>query len=118
MRRLLLLFALFSFAACSGGHPLEGSWNEQLADGKPGMSIQFSMKSDECYVHGRPEADGHHDHVNGTYTFDEAAGKVMVNAKLLGDKGPAEWSGTLVDGKLSLGSADQKLEFALGKAAH
>ncbi len=112
----MLLVSLFLFAACS--HPLEGSWNQQLAGGKKGMSVTFSTKSDEFLMHGPPRADGGHDHVSGTYIFDEASGAITVKAKLLGDNGPAEFSGTLADGTLSLGSADGKLEFKVGAAAH
>lgn len=117
--RLPFLFPLALLAACSSSHPLDGAWNEERADGKAGMTIEFEVTSTRCMVHTAPGPDGSHEHLAGTtYTFDAAAGTVTVKAPLLG-KGKADsWSGKLAGEHLELGSADGKLVFHRGAHAH
>ena len=118
MRRLCLLIPLFLFAAC-GDHPLKGDWNQSMAGGTKGITLQFNTENDQCGLHGAPREDGGHRHASGTYTYDEAGGAVTVNIELLTQEGEGSWTGTLVDGKLSLSSAEGKLvEFELGDAPH
>ncbi|MCR9247124.1 MAG: hypothetical protein NXI31_18990 [bacterium] len=121
MRRsnLLLSLPLLLLAACGDApHPLAGSWNQALADGKKGISVEFSKKSDKCFLHGAPRADGTHDHANGTYTFDEGTGAITVKMKLLEDKAATDWAGKLENGAMTLSSADGKVELRIGESAH
>ena len=108
--RLLLLLPL---AAC-GGHPLDGAWHQETADGK-GITLEFDAKSDRMEVHGVPRADGSHDHMKGTYTLE-------------GTKLTVEWKdgansvrlvGTLDGGHLKLtGPGFENAEFHHGADAH
>lgn len=117
MRRFAMIAVLSAFAACSG-HPLEGAWNEDLAGGKKGMTLEFNTKGTECMVHTAPAADGSHDHVKGTYTFDEKSNALTVNARLLGADKSDAFTGTLGNGHIELSSADGKLKFEKGDGAH
>lgn len=126
MRCLKLLIPMFLFAACTSEaaeepkHPLADSWVEQRADGTTGMTIQFDTETADIMVHTAPREDGSHDHLDGSYTFDETTSAVSVKSKLAGAKGPEEWKGKLVSGVLTLSSADGKgkFEFKVGEAAH
>ncbi len=107
------------FAACShDSHPLAGSWNQELPGGAHGMHITFDTKGDKVDVGTTPRADGTHDHLNGTYTFDAATKSVTIKAKLMGDGKADTWMGKLVDKDLELTSADGKLTFGHGDHAH
>jgi hypothetical protein len=117
MRQLLLTVPLFLFAACGSHHALDGHWNQAKADGTRGMTLEFDTKSADCIVHTAPDESGHHDHGEGTYSFDMTTGSLTIQMKLEGAD-PVEWKGTLTDGKITLSSADGKLEFAKGAAAH
>ena len=117
MRRFaLLLPLLLPLAACNSEdhHPLAGHWNEQTADDKKGITINFSNESGTCYLHGAPREDGTHDHDDGPFTFDEATGAIAISFKSAG-----EWKGKLADGALSVSAADGKaMTFKLGESAH
>lgn len=117
MRRVLSLVSLFLLAACSSEHPLTGSWNQQTADGKPGITIEFDTETDDCGLHGAPREDGSHRHAGGTYTFDAESGAMTVSMEII-EGGATEWTGKLEGGTLTLRSADQNLEFKPGKARH
>ena len=118
--RFLHLLPLVLFAACSHSHPLDGAWNEERADGKPGISIEFDTKGTACMVHLAPRADGGHDHLEGalTYTFDAATKAVTITAKLMGDGKAATWTGKIDGEHLEVTSADGKLTFHHGEHAH
>jgi len=116
----LRLLPLVLLAACTSSHPLDGSWNQELAGGAAGMSITFDVKGTACMVHTAPRADGGgHDHVTGTYTYDAAAKTVTVKAKLMGDDKADTWTGKIGGEHLELSSADgkQKLTFHHGEHA-
>ena|SRR5689334_852845 len=111
--RFLRLLPLVLFAACSHHHPLDGTWNQELAGGAKGMHIEFDVKSDNVEVGTAPRPDGTHDHKHGKYTFDAATKAITVKVKL-GDDGKEEtWTGKLDGQHLELTAADGKpLKFA------
>jgi hypothetical protein len=116
-------FLVFAFAAlCAlpacGSHPLNGNWSQQTADGAPGMSIEFDTNGDRVLVHTAPDKSGHHEHVEGTYSFDAMVKTVTVRAKLLGDGKPEAWSGTVDGAQMTLGAAEATLTFRRGGKAH
>ena len=117
--RFLHFLPLVLFAACSAGHPLAGAWNEERADGKPGISIEFDVKGTACMVHAAPPADGSHaDHIDGvTYTFDAATKAVTIKGKLMGGGKADTWTGKLDGAHFEVTSADGKLKFHHGKPA-
>jgi hypothetical protein len=117
--RFLHLLPLLLFAACSSGHPLDGAWNEERADGAPGMSIEFEVKGTACEVHLAPRADGSHDHLDGaTYTFDAGTKAVTIKGKLMGGGKADTWTGKIDGQHLELTSADGKLTFHHGEHVH
>ncbi|MBM4060339.1 MAG: hypothetical protein FJ265_04465 [Planctomycetes bacterium] len=118
LRHLLRLLPLALLAACGGHHPLDGAWNQELADGSPGMHITFETTGDKVDVGLPPRADRTHGHAHGTYTFDAASAAVVVVAKLLGDGKADTWNGKLAGDRLELGSADGKLTFRRAERAH
>ena len=69
-------------------------------------------------VHTAPEADGTHDHLHGTYTFDAASKAVTVKCKLMGDWKSEAWTGTLAGEVLELTDGTDKLKFKKGGSAH
>lgn len=105
------------FAAC-GHHPLEGAWNQELPNGGHGMHLAFDLRSDQALVGLTPRADGTHDDLRGTYTFDVATGTLVLKAKLLGEGKADTWTGKIVGEDLELTSADGKFTFARGAHAH
>src|SRR5262245_57825946 len=72
--------------APAGGNPapsadaavLTGNWSQDTGADAKGMTLEFDGKSDKVMVHTAPRADGSHDHVDGTYTFDAAKKAVTV----------------------------------------
>lgn len=110
------LLSLFLFAACNSDHPLAGNWSQELPGGAKGMSLELDAKSDKVFVHTapRPEPDGGHDHLKGTYTWDAATKAVTVKALLAGDGKADTWTGTVDGDTMQLGSADGKLSFRRG----
>lgn len=118
--RTLTLFASLFLAACGDSHPLAGSWSQETADGKAGMSLSFQTKEGgtAVMVHTAPRADGTHDHVEGSYTFDAATGAMTVDAELLGSGKPSKWAGKLDAGHIELAAADTKLKFHKGSDPH
>ena len=113
---LLLPFLLL--AACGDDHPLAGNWSQKTADGSVGMSLEFDTGSDRLMVHTAPRADGGHDHVNGTYTWDATAKTLSVKAPLLGEGKADAWSGSMNDSTIELTSPDGKLAFQRGGKPH
>lgn len=119
LRTLLLLVAGLGCLAACGGHPLAGNWRQDTGGDTPGMTLSFDADSDRIMVHTAPTgADGHHDHVDGTYTFAQDSGAVTVRAFLLGNDQPGTWTGTLAGERLELGAADTRLAFTKGGDPH
>jgi polyisoprenoid-binding protein YceI len=114
----LRLLPLVLLAACSDHHPLAGAWNQELPNDAHGMHIAFDPKSDRLEVGLAPRADGTHDHLEGTYTFDAATKTVTVKARLMGDGKADTWTGKLAGVEIELSSADGKLTFHHGEHAH
>ncbi len=117
IRTFALLLSSFLFAACSH-HPLEGGFSQQVSGDGKGAHAEFDVSSNKFMLHTAPDAEGHHDHVDGSYTFDAATGAVTVNAALMGDKKPAVWTGKLSGDDLELSAGTDKLVFKRGGAAH
>jgi len=117
IRRLSYVVAPFLLVAC-GGHPLAGNWSQDLGEGKQGMSLTFEVGGERILVHTAPDAEGHHDHLDGTYTFDAASRAVTVQARLGGDGQPGSWTGAVDGDHLELGAADTKLSFHRGADPH
>ena len=113
IRTLALLASSLLFAGCSH-HPLEGGFSQQVDGGGEGMHAEFDTASNKFLAHTAPRADGGHDHVDGTYTFDAASGAVTVNALLMGDKKPGTWSGKLAGDALELSAGTDTLKFRRG----
>ncbi|MCA8965548.1 MAG: hypothetical protein H6838_20705 [Planctomycetes bacterium] len=119
IRTLALIVSSFLFAGCGHDHhPLEGGFSQQVAGDGEGMHVEFDLESNKLLVHTAPDADGHHDHVDGTYTFDAATGAVTVNALLMGGKKPGTWTGKLTGDDLELSAGTDKLSFRRGGEAH
>ena len=115
-RSLLFLPVLLAVAACS--HPLAGNWSQHTGTDAKGMTLEFDKTGTNVFVHTAPRADGGHDHLKGTSTFDDATQAVTVKCKLMGEGKSDTWSGKL-DGKhLELASPDGKLTFNQGGEAH
>lgn len=114
----LRLLPLVLLAACSDHHPLAGAWNQELPNNAHGMHITFDTKGDKLDVGLAPRADGTHDHLHGTYTFDAATKALTVKAKLLGEGKADTWTGKLNGAEIELSSADGKLNFHQGDHAH
>lgn len=126
MKKLLLaLVPALLFAACghdhdhgtASDHPLGGTWVQQLAGDAKGFGLAFDTKGSACEMHTAPRADGSHDHVGGTYTFDAATKAVTVKCKLLGDGKADSWAGTLGTGVLELTGGTDKVTLKPGKIA-
>lgn len=114
-RLIPLALSVLLFAACGGSdHALAGNWLQDTGSDAKGMSIEFDGKGTEVMVHTAPAADGTHDHLHGSYTFDAATKAVTIKAKLLGDGKADTWTGALVGDRLELSSADGKLAFQKG----
>lgn len=112
MRMRCAFLLPFLFVACSREqHPLAGNWTQVTADAKAGMTLEFEVGGTRLNVHTAPAADGGHDHVHGTYTFDAATKQLTVQAPLLGAGKAEAWSGSIDAGKLQLSSPDGKLAF-------
>lgn len=113
LRRCPWLLAL-ALAACSGKpqSAIAGGWSQQTADGTPGMHVEFDAGSNKFLAHTAPRADGGHDHISGTYTFE--AGSVTVQAALAGKTGPGSWTGKQDGDALTLSAGEQTLKFARG----
>ena len=88
IRTLALIVSSFLFAGCGDHHPLEGGFSQQVAGDGEGMHAEFDLESNKLLVHTAPDADGHHDHVDGTYTFE---GSSKTSAEL------AAYYGSLLD---------------------
>lgn len=114
----LRLLPLVLLAACGDHHPLAGAWNQELPNDAHGMHITFDTKGDKLDVGLAPRADGTHDHLHGTYTFDAATKALTVKAKLLGEGKADTWTGKLNGAEIELSSADGKLTFHQGDHAH
>lgn len=112
------LLPILLLAACGDDHPLAGNWSQKTADGSPGMSLGFDTEGDRVMVHTAPDADGHHDHVSGIYTWDGTAKTLSVKAPLLGDGKAEAWSGSMNDSTIELTSPDGKLMFQRGGKPH
>jgi hypothetical protein len=108
---------LLLLTACSDKHPLAGHWNQELPGGAHGAHLHFDTKGDKVNVGLAPRADGTHDHVHGTYTFDAATGAITVKAKLLEGNPADAWSGKLHDGHLDLKAGEVNLHFHRGDKA-
>ncbi len=116
MRKLLLAFVpALLFAACkhdhaaASDHPLGGGWVQDTGSAAKGFSLTFNTKGSECQLHTAPAADGLHDHLDGTYTFDAATKALTVKAKLLGDGKADTWTGTVAAGRLELAGGTDKV---------
>lgn len=117
-RRTTTFAVLLILAACSSDHPLSGNWSQKLPDGAPGMSLEFETGGSRVMVHTAPRADGGHDHVDGTYTWDATGRALTVKAALLGAGKADSWTGSLNDSTIELGSPDGKLLFQRGGKPH
>ena len=114
VRRSPWLLALV-LAACSGQpqqSAIAGGWSQQTADGTRGMHIEFDAGSTKFLAHTAPRADGGHDHISGTYTFE--AGAVTVQAALAGKQGPGTWIGKQDGDALTLSAGESTLKFGRG----
>lgn len=118
LRHPLFVLSFLFVAACSSDHPLAGNWSQDTGADAKGMSLEFDAKGSEVMVHTAPAADGSHDHLHGSYTFDAATKAVTVKCKLLGDGKADSWAGTLAGDTLELAAGDQKLKFKKGGKAH
>lgn len=114
----LRLLPLVLLAACSDHHPLAGAWNQELPNNAHGMHLAFDTKSDKVGIGLAPRADGTHEHMDGTYTWDAATKTLTVKAKLMGEGKADTWTGKLADHEFELSSADGKLTFHHGDHAH
>lgn len=117
LRRTALL-ALLALSACGDRHPLAGNWNQELPGGKAGMHISFDTKGSAIEASTPPRADGSHDHVRGTYTFDAASKAVTIKLALLGADQPDTWAGKVDGEHLELTAGTTKLVFHRGAHAH
>lgn len=126
MKKLLLAFVpALLFAACghdhahgaASDHPLGGMWVQDTGSDAKGFGLEFDTKGSACELHTAPRADGSHDHVHGTYTFDAASKAVTVKCKLLGDAKADTWAGTLGTGVLELTGGADKVTLKPGKIA-
>lgn len=125
IRHALFVLPLLFFAACgSSDHPLAGNWSQDTGADAKGISLEFDVRltngalGTEVMVHTAPAADGSHDHLHGSYTFDAASKAVTVKCKLLGDGKADSWAGTLAGDTLELAAGDAKLKFKKGGKAH
>lgn len=125
MKKLLLaLVPALLFAACghdhdhgtASDHPLGGTWKQDTGGKGEGFGLVFNTKGSDCEVHTAPRADGTHDHIDGTYTFDGATKAITVKCKLLDGK-PDNWAGTLGTGVIELTSGTDKVTLKPGKIA-
>lgn len=112
------LLALLALSACGDHHPLSGNWNQELPGGKAGMHLSFDTKGTNMEASTPPRADGSHDHVRGTYTFDAATKALTVKLALLGADHPDSWSGKVEGEHIELEAGTTKLVFHRGAHAH
>lgn len=115
-RSFALLPALLFAAACS--HPLAGNWSQETGSDAKGMTLTFDDAGANVFVHTAPGPDGHHEHLDGTSTYDKATNAVTVKCKLMGEGKSDTWSGKLDGEHLELASPDGKLKFHQGGDAH
>lgn len=118
IRPSLFVLPLLLVAACSSDHPLAGNWSQDTGSDAKGLSVEFDVKGTEVMVHTAPAADGSHDHLHGSYTFDAASKAVTVKCKLMGDGKAESWTGTLAGDQLDLSAGDVRLKFKKGGKAH
>lgn len=117
-RRPAALLALFVLAACGDHHPLAGNWNQELPGGKAGIHLSFDTKGTALEAGTPPRADGTHDHLQGTYTFEATTRAVTVKLALLGADQPDTWTGKVDGEHLELAAGATKLTFHRGRHAH
>ncbi|MCA8974143.1 MAG: hypothetical protein KDC98_05445 [Planctomycetes bacterium] len=115
MRRTAICSVLLALAAC-GSHPLDGAWNQELAGGGSGLTLEFEVGGSR--ILGHQDVDGQHSHIDGTYTFDESTMAVTVKGQLMGAGKADSWTGKVAGEHLELSSADGKLEFHHGDHVH
>ena len=121
MRLRLLPFVPFLIiAACTAkaSHPLAGNWQQETGTDAKGMTLEIDPTGTAVNVHTAPGADGGHDHIDGTCTYDAASKAVTVKCKLMGEGKSDTWSGKLDGEHLALTSPDGKLTFHHGGEAH
>jgi hypothetical protein len=121
--RTLLQFALLSTLVACGSDAgaasaLSGHWSQETGTEKKGMTLEFDAQSDKLIVHTAPDADGGHDHLDGTYTLDAKTGNVTVRCKLVGEGKGDVWQGKLDGDRLSLSAGETSLEFRKGEDPH
>ena len=84
MRLRLLPFVPFLIiAACTAkaSHPLAGNWQQETGTDAKGMTLEIDPTGTAVNVHTAPGADGGHDHIDGTCTYDAASKAVTVKCK-------------------------------------
>lgn len=122
--RTLISFALLSTLTACGGDadaaagPIAGNWTQETGTDAKGITVEFDGKSDQMQVHTAPDADGNHEHVKGTYTFDAATKAVTVKCPLLGPGKGDTWQGKIDGEHLTVTSGETKLTFHKGGDAH
>jgi hypothetical protein len=107
------------FAACSHDHPLAGAWGQKLPGGAKGLTLEFETTGKRVMVHTAPDANDHHEHIEGvTYTWDPTAKTITLKGPLLGPAKADMWSGSVAGEQMELSSADGKLAFQRGAEVH
>lgn len=97
---------------------ISGSWKQVTASGDKGMTVDFDGESGKILVHTAPDKDGGHDHLDGSFTLDTAAGSITVNCALLGKDKGSIWKGKLDGGRLTLTAGGSTLNFDRGGDPH
>jgi hypothetical protein len=117
---LLTLAACDSEAKSPGVSPgvIAGHWSQETSSDQKGMTLEFDDESDKMIAHTAPDADGAHDHLHGTYSFDKAAGAVTVRCELSGKGKGDSWSGKLEGDALTLTAGASTLRFRRGTDPH
>lgn len=123
--RLRLLFAMSLYSMLFGcgndastATSIAGHWAQETGSDQQGMTLQFDATSDKLMVHTAPEADGSHDHLHGSYTFDAATTTATVRCELGGTGKGNVWTGKLANERLSLTSGSTTLKFRKGTDPH
>ena len=127
MRKLFLAFLpAVLFAACghdhdhtaaANTHAIHGDWTQDTGSAAKGIGLTFYSDGTKVGLHTVPRADGSHDHLYGTYTFDAATKALTINKlKLLGDDKADAWTGTVGTDRIELSAGADKVVCKRGSA--
>ena len=121
--RTLIPFALrASLYACGSdagaASAVAGHWSQETGTDQEGMTLEFDAGSDKLLVHTAPDADGAHEHLDGTYGFDAATSAVTVRCELMGEGKGDVWQGKLDGAHMTLSANGTEVKFHKGKDPH